>query len=136
MVARINFLVATAILVAVALLLAGFYLVATPVAALAPCWAGHVMAAWVLVSLGLVVSIVAQVHGRLDQLLGAARGSPQRPIGFGGQLLLYAGHVLLLVAAYRWMRGPGVEPDMAVLTLLVYVGGIAANLADWRQRAA
>jgi hypothetical protein len=95
------------------------------------------MSAWVLLSLALVVSIVAQIHGRLDQLYGHARRSPQRPIGSGGQALLYAGHALLLVGAYRWLQGTsGFEADVAGVTLLVYAGGIAANLIDWRQRAA
>lgn len=135
MIARINFLVATAILVGIALLLAGLYLIATPIAALAPSWAGYVMSAWMLLSLALVVGIVAQIHGRLDQLYGDARRSPQRPIGFGGQALLYAGHALLLVGGYRWLQGTsGFEAEIAAVTLVVYAGGIAANLIDWRQR--
>jgi len=137
MVARINFLVATAILVAIALLLAGFYLVATPVAAIAPPWAGYLMWAWTLLSLALVVSIVARIHGRLGQLYGNARRAPQRSIGFGGQALLYVGHLLLAVSVYRWLGGvSSFQPDVAGVTLLIYAGGIAATLADWRQRAA
>ncbi|MGH8629623.1 MAG: hypothetical protein ACREU7_02510, partial [Burkholderiales bacterium] len=99
-------------------------------------WAAHVMWAWVLISLALVVSIVAQIHGRLGQLYGAARSNPQRPVGLAGQALLYAGHILLVAGAYRWLSGAGsFQPDVAGVMLLIYAGGIAANLAAWRRAA-
>jgi hypothetical protein len=136
MTSRINFLIAAGLLILMALFLAGYYLFATPIAAVAPSWAPYVMGVWVLVSLGLVVSILARLHGALAARFAGARRGPQRPLGFAGQALLYMGHIVLIAGAFGWLRGEtGIQPAVAGATLLIYIGGIAATLTDWRRSA-
>ncbi len=136
MIGRINLLVAAGVLVAAALCLVGFYLVVTPIAAAAPGWADHAMGAWVLISLALMVSLLARLHGRLEKSYGPAQRGPQRPLGIAGQGLLYFGHIAMVTGAYRWSGGDNAFLAAAAgFTLLLYAGGITAMLTDWRRRA-
>lgn len=136
MASRINFLVAAGILVATALLLAGFYLVAKPIAAMAPKSAPYVLGAWVLIALALAVSILAQLQSRLQGAYGAMHARAPGLLGLAGQTMLYCGHIVLLAGTYRWLSDGGeFLPAVAVIAALLYAGGIAVTLADWRRRS-
>jgi hypothetical protein len=134
MVSRINFLIAAGVVIAMALLLAGYYLIVTPVAAVAPRGAPYVLGVWVLISLGLAVSLLARLHGRLQASYAPTGGSPRRSLGFAGQALLYVGHIVVVAGIYRWISGnAGTELEAVVVAALIYAGGMAATLVDWRR---
>jgi hypothetical protein len=136
MVGRINFLVAAGILAAAVLLLAGL-LVSGGIATIATAAAPYVMGAWVLIALALLVSVLARLHTRLQATYGAAPARAAGLLGFAGQAMLYCGHVVLAAGAYRWLRdGGGFLPAVALVAALLYGGGIAAALTDWRRRSA
>jgi len=135
MAGRINFLVAAGVLFATVLLFAGFYLVAKPVAAIAPNWAPYVLGAWVLIAMALVVSILAQLQSRLQGAYGAMHARAPGLLGIAGQAMLCCGHIVLLAGAYRWLSDGGeFLPAVAVIAALLYAGGIAVTLAGWRRR--
>jgi hypothetical protein len=137
MLSRINFLVAVGILAAIVLLLAGFYLVAKPTAAISPSWAPYALGAWVLIALALLVSILAQLHTRLQKAYGTIPARAPDSLGLAGQAMLYCGHIVVAAGAYRLLSdGSEFLPAVAVVATLIYAGGIAATLVDWRRRAA
>jgi hypothetical protein len=137
MASRVNFLVAAGVLTAMILVLLGRLLIVVPLAWLAPDWASVAFGAWLLIGLMLVVNLLSRMQKKLEKMAGGAQRRPPGRLGISGQALLYIGHILLLAAGYAWWSGEeGLRaPESTALAALLYLGGIAAALTDWRHRS-
>ncbi|HWQ37188.1 MAG TPA: hypothetical protein VNM24_01060 [Burkholderiales bacterium] len=134
MFARLNFLLATALAIAALLYLVGRFVVVAFVGWINPRWTGYAAGAWLLISLMLVVSCLARIQARLEKVPASLREPTGAP-GIAGQVLLCAGHVVLGVAAYRWLeREAPVGLPGILAPALIYALGIAAVLIDMRRR--
>jgi hypothetical protein len=136
MASRISLLLAAAILTVMALYFLARYLVVAPIAAIAPRWTPVVVGASILIALMLVVNIVARLHDRFAKLAVSTQRRPYGRLGVAGQSLICAAHIVLLASTYRWLSSTAIDPDMDLISLagLLYAGGVAAILTEWRHR--
>jgi hypothetical protein len=135
MIARINLLLGTALVIAMAMYLVGRFLIVAPVRWIVPEWSSTAAGIWLLVSLMLGVSSMARIQTRLAAMPAAVVHSIGM-LGLTGQALLLAGHILILIAAYRWFAGTlAVNLLVAILPAIVYGLGVIAVLMDLRRRS-
>lgn len=134
MIARINFMLGTALVVAMAMYLVGRFLIVAPVRWIVPEWSAAAAGIWLLVSLMLGVASMARIQTRLAAMPAAVVDGIGM-LGLVGQALLLAGHILILIAAYRWFDGTlAVHLMVAILPAIVYGLGVIAVLMDLRRR--
>jgi hypothetical protein len=135
-IARINFLLATALVLAMAMYLVGRYVVVAPLSWIEPQWASIAAAIWLLVSLMLGVSFLANIQTRLSTFPPGVVQNIGMP-GLIGQALILAGHLLIALAAYRWFSGTlTLNLLVVLLPAIVYALGVAIVLFDLRRRTA
>lgn len=136
MIARINFLLATALVLAMVMYLVGRYLIVAPISLIDSKWASVAAAIWLLVALMLGVSFLADIQARLSVFPVRVVQSIGTP-GLVGQALILAGHGLIALAAYRWFSGTlTLNLLVVLLPAIVYALGVAVVLFDLRRRTA
>jgi hypothetical protein len=135
-IARINFLLAAAMVLAMVLYLVGRYLIVAPLSWIEPQWASIAASIWLLASLMLGVSFLADIQKRLSTFPVRVVHSVGMP-GLIGQALILAGHMLIALAAYRWFNGTlTLHLLVVLLPAIVYALGVAMVLFDLRRRTA
>jgi hypothetical protein len=134
-IARINFLLGAVMVLAMVMYLVGRFLVVAPAGWIDPQWASVAAGVWLLVSLMLVVSFMARIQARLAAMPAAVTHSTGM-LGLVGQALLVAGHLLVILAAYRWFAGTlTLNLPVVLLPAIVYALGVATVLLDLRRRS-
>jgi hypothetical protein len=137
MIARLNFLFAVSILTVLLFYFVGRFVILQVILASAPALAPYFSAAYALAALMLTVLVLAKTVIRLGPVSTVVRYRKAGMRSGVAQVALYLAHLCTLFAAYTMFS----QQDVAaawwpwVLAALLYAGGIAATMAEWRRLA-
>lgn len=135
MLARINFLAGLGMLVLAAFYFVGVYLIITPISRFAPDWGNVIGGAIVLIAMGITVQSLATA---MSGFAGAAQyvaGRSSAALFFSAQVALICAHALTIFAVAGLLSDyPPASTVQLLITVALYVAGVALSLYEWKQR--
>ncbi len=130
---RINFLLGFGLLITIAFYFIGNYVVARPLAVIAPGWVKPISGVFILAALGLTVQILSMVQSRMDRIADPATVGISATVF--SQLVIVCGHAGLAYALSGFLSGkqPVADPELAVVAAL-YLAGVMIAIQRWRKK--
>ncbi len=137
MFARINFLAGLGMLVLAAFYYAGVYLIVAPISRFAPAWGGFLAGALVLLAMGITVQLLATAMSGFAGVARYVSGRSSEVLFFSAQVALMCGHALTIYSVAGLVSDyPPASNALLLLTVGLYVAGVALSLYEWKQRTA
>jgi hypothetical protein len=135
--ARINFLAGLGMLVLAAFYYAGVYLIVAPVSRFAPVWGGYLAGALVLIAMGITVQLLATAMSSFAGVAKYVSGRSSPALFFAAQLALICAHALTIYSVAGLVSDyPPASNALLLVTVGLYVVGVALSLYEWKQRTA
>ncbi|MEO8005927.1 MAG: hypothetical protein ABI771_13520 [Betaproteobacteria bacterium] len=137
MFARINFLAGLGMLVLAAFYFVGVYLILVPISSFAPVWGSYLGGALVLIAMGITVQLLATAMSGFAGVARYVSGRSSAALFFAAQLALVCGHALTIYSVAGLVaESPPATIAVLLLTVALYVTGVALALYEWKQRTA
>lgn len=135
MLARINFLAGFGMLVLAAFYYVGVYLILTPISRVAPGWGSFLAGALVLIAMGITVQSLASAISGFAGVARYVAGRSSAPLFFSSQVVLICAHALTIYAVAGLVSDyPPASTVQLLITVALYVAGVALSLYEWKQR--
>jgi hypothetical protein len=135
MLARINFLLGTGLLILSVFYFAGSYLIVRPLAHFAPEWGRSIAGIAVLAACGFTVQLLSMVMSDLRGI--ALYGEGERPGALSrlSQAAMVCGHAgMVCTVIGLLLRGEPVSDVRLLIVAALYFTGTALAVVEWRQR--